>query len=57
MIYLSVEEKDINYAYYVIFLHEQHINISCKSFEDFKKEIERFSDFAYVVQHGEMKCN
>ena len=56
MIYISIEEPKIDFAYYVILLHEQHIDIRCKSFEHFKQEVKRFMNFAYVVQHGDMKC-
>ena len=56
MIYVSIEEPEIDFAYYVILLHEQHIDIKCKSFKHFKQEVQRFKNFAYVIQHGDMKC-
>ena len=56
MIYVSVEEKDIDFAYYAIFLNEQHVDIKCESFDHFKQEVKRFSKSATLIQHGEMMC-
>lgn len=54
MIYITVEEE--GFAYYAIFLYEQHIVLKSNDFNDFKNEVKRCCDFAHVIQHGDMQC-